>query len=65
MDEQPKTREECREKIDKLKLELDNLVEEQQRFFREINERDRQYCDQYWYLLGEITRLENIEETFN
>ena len=46
-------------------MKLFDHEQEQQRFWKEINEKDRQYCDQYWHLLAEITQLENIEESFN
>ena len=64
MDEDPTTLEECEEMLAILNMRLADIMEEQLTLAKEYHDRDKILGDKYWRILAEITRIDNIKETF-
>ena len=64
MDEDPTTLEECDERLAILNMRLADVIEEQIALAKEFREKDMKLSDKYWGLLAEITRIDNLKETF-
>ena len=64
MDEDPTTLEECDERLAILNMRLADVIEEQIALAKEFREKDMKLSDKYWQLLAEITRIDNLKETF-
>ena len=64
MDDDPTTLEECENRLAILHMELADVMEEQVALAKEFRDRDMELTDKYWCLLAEITRIDNIKETF-
>ena len=63
-EEDPTTLEECEERLAILNMRLADVMEEQIALAKEFRDKDMKLSDKYWYLLAEITRIDNIKETF-
>ena len=64
MDEDPTTLEECDERLAILNMRLADIIEEQIALAKEFRDRDLLLSDKYWHILAEITRIDNLKETF-
>ena len=64
MDKDPTTLEECEERLAILDKQLKDVMEEQLTLAKEYHDRDMKLGDKYWHILAEITRIDNIKETF-
>ena len=64
MDEDPTTLEECDERLAILNMRLADVIEEQIALAKEFRDRDLLLSDKYWHILAEITRIDNLKETF-
>ena len=64
MDDDPTTLEECEERIAILNMRLADIIEEQISLAKEYHDRDLILSDKYWHILAEITRIDNLKETF-
>ena len=64
MDKDPTTLEECDERLAILNMRLADVIEEQIALAKEFREKDMKLSDKYWQLLAEITRIDNLKETF-
>ena len=63
-EEDPTTLEECEERLAILNMRLADVMEEQIALAKEFRDKDMKLSDKYWHLLAEITRIDNIKETF-
>ena len=64
MDKDPTTLEECDERLAILNMRLADVIEEQIALAKEFRDRDLLLSDKYWHILAEITRIDNLKETF-
>ena len=63
-EEDPTTLEECEERLAILNMRLADVMEEQIALAKEFRDKDMKLSDKYWCLLAEITRIDNLKETF-